>query len=365
MTRHIAILAVALFLLSRGATASTPPLTPADKRQVVESVATLMEAMFFEPKRATEIAAELRKRAAAGFFDGASHPIELADALTAAMQQIENDGHLRVRFDAARAHEPLMTTDEVRAYASTRSPGPQRIMRQTPDGGGTPGQAQRRLIGPGGPVDEAQMARDNYAIRTVQHLDGNIGLIRLDSFMPPHLAGDTFSSAMRFLQNVDAMIIDLRENKGGSQQMVAYVASYFFPAGEKTLIMSRFRGAEPRPSLTVEVPGKRMQDVPLYILTSRKTFSAGEAFAYILQQFGRATVVGEKTPGGGRHNAYVDIGGGLQASISISDVVHPKTNSSWQGVGVIPDVAVLAEQALETAQRIARERKPQPKTSTL
>lgn len=365
MTRLIAILTVALFLLSIPVNASTPPLTTADKRQVAESVATLMEAMFFEPKRASEIAGELRKRAAAGAFDSASHPIELADALTAAMQQIENDGHLRVKFDPARGHEPLKTTDEVREYASTRAAGPQRIIRQVPDGGGASGGGQRRIVGPGGPVDETQMARDNYAIRAVQHLDGNIGLIRLDGFMHPHLAAETFSTAMRFLENVDAMIIDLRENKGGSQQMVAFAASYFFPPGEKTLIMSRFRGAEPRPSLTVDVPGKRMQDVPLYILTSKKTFSAGEAFAYILQQFGRATVVGEKTPGGGRHNTYVDIGGGLQASISVSDVVHPKTNSSWQGVGVIPDVAVPAAQALETAHRLARERKVEPKTTTL
>jgi retinol-binding protein 3 len=303
-------------------------MTNALIRQAAESVAILVETMFFEAARGGQIAGELRARVAAGALDLVKTPQELADTLTSIIQRIENDRHLHVRFDPRRAFERLLTADEVRA--ATRD-----------------GERGLRRLPP---------AHHGDGIRAVGLLEANVGYIRLESFRPRALAGADFSAAMRRLQNVDAMIVDLRENRGGAQEMVAYVCSYFFPAGNKLLLTSRFRDAEPRSSTTVDVPGKRMEDIPLYVVTSRSTFSAAEAFAYILQKFGRATVVGEVTPGGGRHNAVVGIGGGLQASISVSDVVHPQTGSSWQGTGVVPDVAVEAEHALDAAHTLAREK---------
>jgi C-terminal processing protease CtpA/Prc len=262
---------------------------------------------------------------------------------------------LRVKFKPETADQPLLTTAQLREAAAERASG-RPVVRMAPgpgDGSGGPRPAIR-AVGGGTPEDAI---RKNFEISEVRHFEGNVGYVRMDLFESPRLAGETFTAAMTFLQNVDALILDLRKNRGGAQPMVDYVASYFLPADGRTLLTSRFRGMDPLVARTFEVPGKRMESVPLYILISPKTFSAGEALPYILQKFGRATIVGEKTTGGGRHNALTNIGGGLEASISVSDVVHPVTKSSWQGTGVIPDIAVPADQALDAALTHARNSK--------
>jgi C-terminal processing protease CtpA/Prc len=89
-------------------------------------------------------------------------------------------------------------------------------------------------------------------------------------------------------------------------------------------------------------------------LTSRQTFSAGEAFAYNLQVGGRATVVGEPTRGGADPNMVIPVDPHFSLSIPIGRTVHPVTKSSWEGVGVQPDVPTAqAEDALAAALTLA------------
>lgn len=336
-------------------TAVAAPVTKDHNRRAAESLAVLTEEMFFDAKRAAEIAAELRRRATAGVFDNEATGEALAAKLTKEIQDIENDGHLRVKYKPETADQPLLTTAQLQAAATERASG-RPVMRMAPGPGDGTGAARPapRAVG-GGTAEES--TRKNFEISEARHFEGNVGYVRMDLFESASLAGETFSAAMAFLQNVDAMILDLRKNRGGAQPMVDYVASYFLPTDGRTLLTSRFRGMEPLLARTFEVPGKRMESVPLYILISAKTFSAGEALPYILQKFGRATIVGEKTTGGGRHNALTNMGAGLEASISVSDVVHPVTKSSWQGTGVIPDIATPADQALEAALTHARNAK--------
>ena len=291
--------------------------------EIVDRTAVVIEHGFVDADKARVIASKLREQKIEG------QGRELADALTKAIQSIENDGHLNVRYDPARADEPLRSADEIRAQLNTPMQ-----MRRVPGGGAAP---------------------EPEGIGEPRMLEGNVGYLKLDLFPDPFSAGDAMQAALAKIQNADAVILDLRQNRGGSQPMVNLVASYFLPTNHGELLTSRFRNMpEPRVSRVVETPTRALEDAKLYVLISAKTFSAGEAFAYILQQFGRATVVGEKTRGGGRHNAMVPIGAGYTVSVSIANVEHPKTKTSWQSTGVVPDVATEADAALDEAVKLAR-----------
>ena len=101
------------------------------------------------------------------------------------------------------------------------------------------------------------------------------------------------------------------------------------------------------------MPGKRLTDVPLYVLTSGRTFSAAEEFSYDLKCLKRATLVGERTGGGAHPGDVHEIEGLLGVFIPDGRAINPVTGTNWEGVGVEPDLAVAAPQALDAALREA------------
>jgi len=104
------------------------------------------------------------------------------------------------------------------------------------------------------------------------------------------------------------------------------------------------------------VPGPRFGGKkPIYVLTSSRTFSGAEEFAYDLQSLKRATIVGETTGGGAHMTAMGRIGDHLLIRVPVRRAINPITHTNWEGVGVKPDVKVPSEKALETARRLIRE----------
>jgi hypothetical protein len=89
--------------------------------------------------------------------------------------------------------------------------------------------------------------------------------------------------------------------------------------------------------------------VPVYVLTSSRTFSGGEEFAYDVKSLGRATLVGEVTGGGANPTGGVPLGNAFTASIPFGRAENPITKTNWEGRGVEPDVAVSASDALKVA----------------
>jgi hypothetical protein len=320
------------------------PNTPSHNRQAAAVTAALVEEMFVFPDQAKKIAGELRKRANTGAFDKIEHDGDLAVALTEALQAVENDKHLSVRHRAEDASQPLLTVAE----ALTRL----KALRENGDNrAGRPSLEEQR--------------RRNFGVRAAELLPGNVGYLRIDNFADISVARETYDAALRFLGDTEAMIVDLRTNGGGANTSVAYLASHFLPVDHGILNTMRARGMdEIDESRVVPTPTRHFEKVPLYILTSHDTFSAGEAFAYILQQFGRAVTVGETTKGGGRPNAFMQMGSGLVLSVSIAAVEHPKTKTSWQGVGVIADLKAPVKDALAVAQAALREKLNGPKPAT-
>ena len=300
-------------------------------RQVAHATAGVVEEMFVDIPQGKAIAADLRSKADAGTFDAVTGA-ELATALTDAMHAVENDKHLSVRFKAGDTSPVLEAAQALERFRAQQGPG----------GGMSPF---------GTPEDQR---RANYDVRTARHLAGNVGYLELTAFQMAPEGRELVTAAMRMLENVDAMIVDMRANRGGSQQGVNYLASYFLPADGRELMSVRSRSMpQPMVSRTTATPTRKFENVPLYILTSGKSFSAGEAFPFILQQFGRATIVGETTSGAGRPNAFVNLGGGYFVSVSIAASTHAKTGTGWQGTGVVPDVKVAAADPLDTAHKLA------------
>ena len=188
-------------------------------------------------------------------------------------------------------------------------------------------------------------------------LDDGVGYVKFNAFVPPEMCARAATAAMTRIANAKALIIDLRDNHGGNPEMVAYVASYL--VSKRTHLNDAFerRTGKTEQFWTRDVPGPRFGGKkPIYVLTSSRTFSGGEEFAYDLQSLKCATIVGETT-GGGAHMTAVDpIGDHLVASVPMRRAINPITHTNWEGVGVKPDVKVPSEKAYETARRLIWER---------
>jgi C-terminal processing protease CtpA/Prc len=240
--------------------------------------------------------------------------------LTVDLQAISKDGHLGVDYSAA----PV--TDE--------DPGapPEEVVNQF----------------------KKTWALSNFNFKKVEHLDGNVGLLQLDSFFPADWIKDLAAGSMQFLANSDAIIIDLRRNHGFAPDGVLLMESYFFnDAVHLTDNHNRDASTVNQVWTMPTVPGPKLPKVDLYILVSKDCFSASEDFTYNLQSQGRAKVIGEVTGGGAHGTKPYKIGTYFTASIPFAYEVNTVTHTDWEGKGVQPDVKVPADQALLTAQIMA------------
>jgi hypothetical protein len=310
-------------LLPGGASAAgqdTPARLEGEKlEQLVSEIGRLVEERYIFP----DVGRELRERLQVRLFEGAYEAIDagaLAARLTQDLRSVNDDRHLGV--------SPL---DPRRRPAAV-----------------DPEQAARER--------EQEARRTNYGFQKLELLPGNIGYLDLHGFLPAAVAGDTAVGAMAFLANAEALIIDLRQNGGGDPTMIQLLSSYFF--AEPTLLNTfQWRGQEriDQTWTLPHVPGKKLVELPLFVLTSGRTFSAAEEFTYNLKNLGRAVIVGETTGGGAHPGEFHEVGGVLSVFIPNGRAINPISGTNWEGTGVEPDLPVEAAQALDLAQRRARE----------
>jgi C-terminal processing protease CtpA/Prc len=192
---------------------------------------------------------------------------------------------------------------------------------------------------------------ENYGIRRVERLAGNVGIIALTLVPEAATAGEPLAAAMRLVQHTHGLILDLRATRGGTPDGVAFLASYFFADGEVQLsdVVEGPRGPARQFWTSGYLPGARYLERPVFVLVSGATFSGGESLAYDLQALGRVTVVGEVTRGGAHPSTVVSLGDNIELRLPIARTVNPITGTDWEGVGVQPDIAVPAGDALKAA----------------
>jgi len=184
-----------------------------------------------------------------------------------------------------------------------------------------------------------------------------VGYLELRSFgFEAEWIGDAAAAAVAFLANTDALIVDVRRNGGGSPGMVAFVSSCLFGADSVHLNSLYWRpGNRTEHFYTrTRVPGVRYgPERPVYVLTSRRTFSGAEEFAYNLQTRQRAVIVGDTTGGGAHPGGLQRVTDHFGLWVPTGRAINPITKTNWERVGVRPDVAVSSDQALRTAQLAA------------
>lgn len=305
---------------------------PVDARAAASEIAELIEANFYSEERGREIAAELRQRAESGAFDHFTNPLDLATAFTAQLHP--HDGHFNVTYGAA-------------------GPAP---------GAGPPSPDQIRAF-------QAAAARANFGFRRAELLPGGVGYVMIDQFAginatdPNDPAKQTADAAFALVSNARAIILDLRDSRGGSPAMVAYVASHFVAADANIFNTFHSRRGTRSEAPVTEPSGGRRLDVPLYILVNGGSGSASESLPYTLQAARRATIVGEITDGRANPGGFYPTSQGFAVFVSSGTPVNPITGGNWEGAGVIPDVQTPTAEALTRARVLAlqalAERDPQ------
>ena len=315
---------------------AAPRLDATVRRAVVDTIASQLVRLYVDADTGRLIADHLRRRLASGAYERLVEPGLFAEALTADLRSINNDGHLSVGYDpGARAMRP--------GPGGIPTPRPVRRVSGGAGGGGGGGQA------PPGALTQAR--RSNYGFGRIDILPGNVGYIEVRGFNGGPEGFDVATAALRYVERSDALIFDLRRMPGGSGALSNFVISHFTgPDSVLSLRITNRSAGESVDRYTLDsVPGPRRLDVPVYVLTSRGTASAGEDFAFVLKNLGRATVVGDRTAGAGHNNAFVESGHGFVTSISFTRVTDPKTGKEWERVGVQPDIPTSPEDALTTA----------------
>ena len=312
-----ALLALAASMLVAGA-AEAAELTEGDRREVIANTASLLEQRYVDPDAGSRLAAKLRR--ATVTWKNIADPKAFAGSVTAWLRRESGDGHLGLSY----SEQPIPEAGGEAAFSAAE---------------------MERWYG----------AHLNHGVDKIERMDGNIMLLDLRVFPPPDMAGDVIAAAMNLVAQGDALIIDLRNNGGGAET-AELVMGYVLEGG------SQMSGSYDRPTNTRRyfsspywVPGRRFgAEKPLYILTSRKTFSAAEAVAYNLQALKRAVIVGERTGGGAHPFEYRRVHAHFALDLPEGKSINPITGGNWQGVGVKPDVEVPTDRALETALELAR-----------
>jgi hypothetical protein len=321
------LLAAATLWLAPVVAAKEAPLTAADKRAVVEQLGQTLEANYVFPDKAKTIVATLRRNLDAGKYDAAPDRHTLASDLTDDLIAASNDLHFAVGLD------PAWVAD----YAARQDPARAAALRDE----------ERR--------DEA---RRNFGFAGLRYLDGNIAYVDLTHFADPELGYDAAAAAMRFIENGDAVIYDLRYNNGGHLEMAQLLASQLFRGDKDQELFDYYynldgRRVERGQWVLPALPAKRLTGKPVYVLTGSTSFSAAEWFAYALKKLGRATLVGERTAGGAHPVDRKPVGSYFFLQVPIGQIRDPVDRGDFEGQGVTPDHAVASADALAVAHRLA------------
>jgi hypothetical protein len=293
----------------------------AERRRVAESAASILKQHYVERENGENMANALLRHERNGDDDWATDGGDLAALLTRQMRELRSDRHLALVY--SEAPWPVQVA----------VPVPEDLARY-----------------------EKELQEENCTFEKVAVLPHHIGYVKLNSFPDVSACRKVAEDAMASLNSADAIIFDLRDNRGGDPAMVMLIAAYLFSHPEYMY--------NPRENTTEQcwtrspVTGSSLADKPVYILTSRSTASAAEHFSYDLKMLKRATVVGERTAGAAHSGVWHRIDDHFGIAVPETKAINPFSTHDWAEVGVEPDVSVKAGDAPETAVRLARGRPP-------
>lgn len=296
-------------------------LSAEQKKKTIDSILLLIKRKYVIAEALPEIERNILQYHANGKYDTISTGKEFAFQLTADLQKITNDQHLKVQYS---------------------------VKNQTD-------QAVKKIVVPNDNWAKDLLIENNYGIKKKAILEGNIGYLSIPIFGTLKYCADTLIAAMDYVKGTDALIIDLRECRGSiDENTIPFLCSYFF---SEPVHLDDFYTRETNSTKQLwtyaYVPGSLYLDKPIYILTSGRTFSGGEAFAYHLQQLKRSNVVGEVTRGGANPTELQRIDNYFTLNVPYAASINPISHTNWERVGVVPNVKASAILALYEANLLA------------
>lgn len=296
-------------------------LTPDVKAQTIQDLEKAMTEGYAFPSVATKAVVALEDHVKAHDYDSITDGKAFAMQLTKDLNAVCHDAHLHLQY----SEQPLPVRKDRGA------PSPAEIKAN---------QDWEHYV--------------NSGFGKVERMDGNIGYISFRNFMDPNLAKRPIKAAMEFLADTDALIIDIRQNGGGSPETVQLICSYFFGGQPVHLNDLVQRDGKREEFWTLKkVDGPRYLNKDIYVLTSKRTGSAAEEFSYNLKNLKRATIIGEPTWGGANPGGMYRLNDHFAVFVPHAHAENPITHSNWEGTGVLPDIAVDPKDGLSTAYQMA------------
>ncbi|MFC1528711.1 S41 family peptidase [Candidatus Latescibacterota bacterium] len=284
---------------------------------VLQKIESLLETKYVLPEMAKKYAEEFKKKYEFGSYESYTNAKEFAEQITADLISITKDKHINFR---------LIESSDIGEKPESSLHHPIRYHR----------------LG----------IKENKGFSKLEWIEGNIGYLDIRRFYYFSDTKDMVLAAMRFLSNANAIIIDLRENGGGSGD---YLSSFFlkYPT-QLNSWYSREDDFLTEYWTSKEIGMERLIDIPLFLLTSKRTFSASESFAYDMKVRGRVTIIGDSTKGGAHSVDLYKIDDQFEIYIPTARAINPVTGGNWEGIGVIPDILVPSASALDTAIVLAK-----------
>lgn len=291
-----------------------------EKKELIKKISVLLKHNYVFPDLGEKYGQEILTMYKSGEFDKISDPKEFGENVTAALQKLTKDKHVKFR---------LIEATDLGESKKGSLHHPVRYFRL--------GQ------------------KEHLGVSRLDWIEDEIGYLDYRRFYYHQEAKKMLLHAIEFLSPANAIIIDLRENQGGSGDLIPLLCSYFLKHPTQLTGTYYRDGDITQEWWTLEkVAGEKLLDVPLFILIGKNTFSAAEYLAYDLKVRKRATLIGESTKGGAHSVDLFPIGDHFEIYIPTARAVNPVTGSNWEGTGVAPDVHVPSETALDTAIVLAK-----------
>ena len=319
----------ALRALPPNAVIENVTLDAALRKKVMDGVAENLTESYIDAALATQMVDAMRMHATKGEYDSITDGDVFAERLTKDLRAISTTSTLALASARSRHRNARSRVQRMRRGA------------------------------------DQQMERNNCFFQKVEILPNNIGYIKFDAFADASFCGPTVVAAIGFVAHTDALIFDIRLNGGGQPAMVTMIASYLFDKPTHLIDMYNRKEDKTVQNWTLSyLPGQRLTKQPVFVLTSKRTFSGAEEFAFDLKNQKRATVIGETTGGGAHPVSGHPVADYFMVGVPFAKSLDPVTKTNWEGTGVEPDVKVDAADALTTAEKLALEKIRAAKSET-
>lgn len=194
------------------------------------------------------------------------------------------------------------------------------------------------------------MKRQSIEVPTVEHemLADSVGYIQITEF--DSVTSGQFHQALTDLQNrgMKSLVIDLRNNGGGSVDAVCSIADELLPEGP--IVFTEYKEG-PREERSSDAS---CVEVPMCVLMNGNSASASEILAGALQDYEKATIIGTQSYGKGIVQSVIDLQDGTALKITTAKYYTPNGNNI-HGIGITPDVEIDLPEELKTQTELSLE----------